>query len=575
VNGAFARLVALFVSVFFTARGGNESRPAYGSVFDLRDNVFVSWVLRRAKRDPWTIGAGLTYLVVLYGIVGVIYTFLASAGWRGSTTKEFLMTVHAIAWGANAFLFVLYVPTRFAQLIAFERERRTLDWLRMTPLHGWKLAIGCLASAYAVPLGLALTSIPHIFASLFSEIAGYAPGVLSAYSALAATSILATTLAGVVAFLPKKAAQASGGAFIVVIGLNIAGSMFQVPYFETFGCFGPWGGLIGPIEGAREPFVVSLFGTDFPGIALQVPLCVALGAIFLRAVANKMDDERTGLFGAREAALATIVLGIAALVSYSPVPHAGSYYYGGTATPGAVMGGRLLVLFLSMLPFAADSALTRDDLVRGLARAPAPPKPEERLSVWRAPLIAIAVLGVFGLVFSTFLGPTDRRSAVVIAGLCAGSYIAAASLAFQAARLIFPNRVPNVIAFAGLVLSWVVPLFASKIFHEIGAPAFLEALPKAFCPFLTIFSSAEVVDGVGASVSVDPVSMALVGILFNVLIAAALVAVIRGAAAQAADFAETLVSLPADAFAAPGTVENKCPVGHVYAATWATCPHCA
>ncbi|MBI3725137.1 hypothetical protein HY251_14485 [bacterium] len=543
-------------------------------VVDLGDNVVLTWALKKARRDPKTFGIAIVYLGALYGIAAILSFF-----WRPVTPGDWSKlwnVLHLIALSANSFLLLLVAPLGLAQALVVEREKRTFDHLRMTAQSGLTLAVGNVAAAYAVPILLGLASIPHVVMGCFSTEAGGLLGTFSAYAALIANSLWYTTLSGLLVFLPKKAAKAS--AIVVVVtgclsGVSALGR--YAPGFEVLSLFGQFAGIAG--DEMRE---VPFFGAHVPPLLVQVPLNLLLALLSLTALARKIEDDAPGIVGPVESMILGGVLAVLAVATYLPHPSLASGFYYQTRMVAELAAVRFLVLLFVTLPVASDNALAYEDLVRGLARARGEPRrASERLRIAHS-LAAVAVIFLgLALGMALCLEPGERKLAYFVAGLCAASYLGVAVLAFQAARLLFPFKAPNVIASSGLAFLWVAPLVASGAlkaivtFFGVSIPAFLYALPSVFCPFVIVVKTAQAITP-NTLEPVDPLSLALVATFLNVLMGGGLAVLIARAIAQASEFASTLVVLPADTFAAPGTMERRCERGHVYSAKWDSCPHC-
>ncbi|HZU98238.1 MAG TPA: hypothetical protein VFF73_16150 [Planctomycetota bacterium] len=544
-----------------------------GSLLDLANNPLVEWTARRARRDPRSVGFAVIYLIAVHGVTAIALTLMAAPGF-GLKWREFSFFVHFLTWAANAFLFGLWVPTRFAQALGTERERKTLDFLRMTRIPARKICIGALVSAYMVPVAVSLTSIPEILVGCMSEDVGYVLGVVEGYTGLVSTSLIATTFAGLISFIPKKGNQAAGGAFLILIVLLSAGGAFQAPFFEPLGCLGPWGGLVSEVKDGRVPFVVKLCGEKLPGVILQFPLAVALAHIFLTGTTRRIESETTGFLGLsaglKLGVLVTLVLAVT--FSTSPASHEG--YYWSQIEPGGPMAGRFMILLLALFPLAADTAIHREEVVRGLARAPEPPDADEQVAPWRSvfaltlPCILLASLITFGV------EPVYAVPAFVAAAVTASTLVVV-HFTFQVSRLYFSQPVRGVMANFVLGGFFFLPLLGAWGTGLLPLPAWVKEIPTMLCPFVAIFTAATARDRSGVAASgIDPIALSFVALLVNVLAAFGLHALIRELMGRAREFAATLTVLPADAFAPAGKLNKKCANGHLFSEMWEKCPHC-
>jgi hypothetical protein len=552
-----------------------KDRIGTGSVLDLVDNPLVAWAWRRAKRDPRTFGLAVVYLLFVHGATGVTFTLTAAPGF-GLKFQDLATIVHVLTWGANAFLFLLWVPTRYAQQLGLEREKKTLDFLRLTRVPSAKICFGTFVAAHMVPFYAAITSLPEVLLGCCSENAGYLPGVLQAYAGLVSASLIASALSGVLSFLPKKGIQAASSAFLAVVLLSVAGGFFAVPFFEPLGALGAWGGIFSGFAhgSSRDTFVVNILGTTLPGVLLQVPFALALGLILLDATTRRIEEDRPGFLGIVASRRLALLVAVVCAITYSDTSAVASYWRASDEW-GPALAGRMIVMFLVMLPYASDAAVHREDVVRGLARgASGQAIPEETLGPVRA-LGTIVALAALPTVLLALQVPSQHLVSVVVAGAVLASAVAVAHAVFQATRLYFSQPVRNVMATVALGALWFLPLLGSWGSGLLELPPYVVALPSMLCPFvaLTKASLARQPSYLSSS-DVDPIGPALVAVLLNVLIACGVFGLLRELVGRLKDFAATLAVLPADVFAPAGQVEKKCPNGHIYRAIWTACPHC-
>jgi hypothetical protein len=540
------------------------------SLLDIGDNPIVSWSMLRSRRDSRGLAVAIIYLLVVHGVMLMGLAFTTVPG--GIRFRELTAFAHFITWGANAFLFLLVVPTRHAQVIGTEREKKTLDFLRLTRLSSRRICMGSFVSAYMLPVLLALTSIPEILVGCFSEEAGYVTGVVQAYFALGASSLLATSIGGLIAFLPKKGNQAASTAFMVVVLLVAAGGLWSTPFAEVFGCLGPWGGLLSSAAHVHMRYLVKVAGADVPGVLLQVPLAALATSIFLRATTRKIHEERPGILGLSNATALALLIAAVSGATYST--ERSSYWYGAQPDPGPLIAGRMIIVLLALLPVAADGAVSREDVIRGLARAPRPPERDERLSIFGPIAAILLVLALHGAALVSAVEPR-HQVCVVIATAGAASALVVVHLIFQAARLFFSEVARNVMAIVGIAGLWFLPLLAFWGTSALDLPSWVRSLPSMLCPFVATTQASMARDRWPLPAGeVDPIALALVGVLFNVLAAVGLFAVTRELGGRLRDFAATLAVLPADVFAPAGRLGKKCDNGHQFSEVWDSCPHC-
>lgn len=547
-------------------------------VESLADNALLAWSFKRGRGASLAFTLG--WLAFLYGVTALMAAVILRPGLGGSM-RDFLQGLHILTWCANAALFCLVVPLRLAQQIATERERRTLELLRMTAMPDTSLALGAVAAAYGLPLMLGAMSLPLALAGACSgRLAGPVEAGL-AYVGLATSSLLYTMLAGVSAFAPKKATQASGGALLAVLGLAGVGALFAVPFAEPLGCLGPWGGFAGSFD-REDRFVVTILGQRYPGLGLQVLVQLALAAVLFRVVARKLASDDAFLLGVEGGTFFAVVLALVAAVTLAERPALRPYSWNRATAEG--LGARYVLLFFALLPVAVDSATPRELLIRGLARPPGErPHRDERRHPFLAPVAALVAAGLMSLGLWVSLGwvgvapssPFDPR-ALPVAAIALASYVAVAASAFQAARLLAPHTAPNTLAGAALLALWLVPLFTVKGLRELDIPLELSQLPEVVSPFPVIYRVAEsAATTPSTSEIIAPLSLGLASVIVNGVIVAGLQVLIRRGEERAEELARSLVTLPADAFGvAPGGLQKTCPRGHVFEAKWDACPHC-
>src|SRR5581483_4088869 len=175
---------------------------------------------------------------------------------------------------------------------------------------------------------------------------------------------------------------------------------------------------------------------------------------------------------------------------------------------GPALAGRMILMFLVMLPYASEAAVHREDVVRGLARAPAPPHRDERLAPLRV--------------------PAQHRVSAVVAGAVLASAVAVAHAVLQATRLFFSQPVRNVMATVVLGALWFLPLLGSWGSGLLDLPPYAVALPGMLCPFVALTKACVARQPAYISTSdVDPIGVALVAVLLNVLIACAIFGLLR------------------------------------------------
>jgi hypothetical protein len=146
-----------------------------------------------------------------------------------------------------------------------------------------------------------------------------------------------------------------------------------------------------------------------------------------------------------------------------------------------------------------------------------------------------------------------------------------ATLAFQAARLWTRDRgAPLFIGLVALVGVWFGPFVGSIGLRELGVSPTTADLPRLVNPFYAL----TYVGHTGRIGAFDPLALAITCATLHAFVALGVAWLVHSGARRVAELADSLVVLPADADDAPGTLERRCPNGHVYGGMWSTCPHC-
>lgn len=519
-------------------------------------NPLLSWSVRASLREGGALGA-----LVAFGALYYLMTLGTVAVWSLSTfpkpLAELLSILHYETWATNGAVLLLWAPTRLAARLATERERGTLEMLRLTGLTGPQLAVGLLGGALALPLALSALTTPVLLAGAFGHGGPLAP--LRAYPALLLLALCASLLGGLVGLGVKKAQTAgSTTVFFVMILLALSGP-YKAPGLAPLGALGPWGPGLATVERELD-FDVPVLGVEVPGELLQVPLLVVLAGALLHGLSRRLAGEPAVLVGRTAAtAIGGAVTALAAVTLPDP-----------SAPAAPALAGRVIVMFLGLLPLAVEAPVDWTDLVRGLARRGPDdrPFPDERLDPRRfAP--ATALLLAAGVVLLLAGNPPK---AVVVALLVAGGAWHVAALGMQAALLGTRDQgAPRALAGAGLAALWLGPLAGAWGLRMLEAPTALTVAPLLLNP---LFAIACAVATAGSALPVDPPAAALACAALHVFGAIGLFALVRAGLGRAEETAASLVVLPADADRAPGALSRRCARGHVFGEEWAACPHC-
>lgn len=519
------------------------------------------WLVPRAMRDTSSYISGFVFGLLFYGVVFLTALIWATSGPARTSARELLTAFHVEGLLATSIVLLLWSPSRLAQTLAREREVDTLSALRLTGLTGVELALGFLGHALALPLALCALTLPIVLAG-----AGGVTGPLGPLRSYTVLLLLALVyhLGAALAGLAAKKSQNAGGAavFGVLFLLGVSGA-YKVPHLEPLGLLGPWGAFLGPVPKDDLRFDLPFLGETVPGDLIQVGVLTVLALILLRALARQLAGDRPGLFVGAPAAIALSALGAAVVVVTV------------RAAPGPLAEltfGRLLVLLLLVAPLALEVPARFMDLVRGAARRDRddPPLPEERLDPRRllaGPAIVVVALVAIGLQ----LPGGDWSVRLAVAGAVLISTWLFAALAVQAARLWTRDKgAPLFFVLVGLVVVWGGPFVSAVGLRELGFGPAVTELPRLINPLYSL----RLTCATGSTGGLDPLALAATCAALHAFGALGMGWLVRTGERRVTELADSLVVLPADADDAPGTLERRCPAGHLYAGVWATCPHC-
>lgn len=251
----------------------------------------------------------------------------------------------------------------------------------------------------------------------------------------------------------------------------------------------------------------------------------------------------------------------------------------------SMLTSHVIVVFMPALLYALESPIRWRDLVRGRSRRGEHNATlvEERFDLARfAP--ALAVVGVFTgalvlvVAYASYFGGSDQVSVVAVLLAVSILVLAATVAAVSVQVALLTTRgvgSPRLLAGLALVVLWIGPLMASYILAAMGAPAGLYQLPRAVNPWYGIAMASHANDVAMGQRGLGPLALGMTCAAVHLFLAMALVSSLRTSLERAADHANSLVALPADAYAAPGTLTQRCGEGHMYSAAWEACPHCA
>ena len=539
----------------------------------MKQNPLIVWSLERVKRDPRGLAALLGFVLFFYGMVGL--TVLSWSSSLPRRMEDFLTILHYEAWGTNLLVLMLYAPARMAQGLARERERGTLDMLLLTGLSGRELALGQLGAAVILPLGMVLATAPVIFLGMFMD-HGF-EAVLRGYVGLFACLPVYALAAGIAGLSVKKAQSAGGAAILMLMGA-LASGLFLGPWrdLKPLAMLGPWGsGLATNRDELNQLFVL---GETLPAELLQLPLLAAMTWALLIGLDRRIGGEPAALLGRRGALTLAGGVALIAVLSFSPQRSFNWQWSFNPGDPSDQVFARYLMLWLVLLLLALEVPVGWRDLVRGLTRRADDDAAfdHERLRPARF-AAGPALLGVFTLltVWGAGLDETiDVGSFLGCLFVGASSWVVAA-VAFQAAHLLTRDQgMPRLFAILTLLAVWCGPLVASLILTEVGFGGPLAAIARMPNPVVGLYHAGYHVELGRGGAALDPLSLAVACTVVQLCLAAGGWRLVQLGQQRAEERARELVPLPADAYAAPGTLTQRCERGHLFTAAWQRCPHC-
>lgn len=531
----------------------------------------LDWRVRRAAQSRGALAGLLTFAVLFYGGVALSLITLGGHALLVGDVEPLLTMLHYEALAANAIILLFWAPSRLAQQLARERELDTLSLLRLSGLSGRQLALGFVGGSLALPLLLCALTLPVALLGAGGHCGPMGP--IRVYPVLLLLALCLQLAGGLVGLAGKSKAQNAGGAlvFVAIAALGLGG-LYRVPQLELFGVLGPWGAMLTtvplpPTSTERLTFELPLFGARLPGDLVQLAFLALLARLLLAGLARRFEDRAPSvLLGAPATlGLTALLLGLAA-ATYEP----------GALPVRETLCARLLLIAVFVAPLAVELPVRYADLVRGAARRDPddPPWPEERLLARRLLAGPLLTLGATLLLLFTTDAPQVegvRKGALVAAVVISCAWVFAA-LTLQAARLWTRDRgAPMFFAFLALAALWGGPFFSSFGLEELGLDAALIELPRVINPLYAV-KLASFIDQPVAGL--DPLALAISCAVLHGFGALGLWLLVQSGARRARELADSLVTLPADADDAPGSLERRCANGHLHAALWATCPHC-
>jgi ABC-2 family transporter len=550
-------------------------------------NPLAQWGLGQTRRDKRSLVLIIVFLVGFYGIAALIFINWASRRRRLEYLADGWGTLAAVVVGM---LLLLWAPARVATAIAKQREEGVLDMLRLTGMSGSDLAVGHLLTQMSLPLTMAALTTPLVLAGAFSE-AGPIGTMRLTIAMILLTPVYC--MVGALTGLTVKKPQTAGGAgmfaaIVLLIASGVAITLGQeLREVRILSFLGPWGPMA---AWDRETnFMIQSLGVGLPGDLLQIAFLVVLSTALLKAVAHRYTSPDAVFFGRRGALLILFSLCALALATWYPDPYPSTTHRWrrNFMDQPAALAFHLIVPFVALLWCAIETPLSARNFIRGKARRDADDSllPEERLIMSRFATPAI----IFGLATLLFFVPMGigaselsnrpgiweiSPAGLVLAGAIAVAAYALLSLTVQWAILATRDiGVPRLLAGMAVMAFWVLPVIGGAILNENGAPDEVASLAYGLNPFFGITAAAHA--GVAKPlVGFDSGGLALYCLAVQSFAAMGVFTALKTQRERLEDHANSLVVLPADAYAAPGTLTQRCEQGHLFTDIWDSCPHC-
>ena len=555
-------------------------------ITSLLNNPLAQWGLQHARRDRRFFAIILVFLFLFYGMAMLfVLNWMASFT---SKTKVLFTLFFGLSVTVNCLLLLFWAPARVASVIAKQREDGVLDMLRLTGMSGQELAIGHLLTQLSLPLILAGLTTPLVLLSLGSEVGP--SGVVRTYLCLALLTPVYCMIGALVGLAMQKSQHAGSTAvFASMFMLGAAGFALgsRILDFRCFALLAPWGPIFSELEPDKF-FTIQVLGKAVPGDLIQVVFLVILARALLAGLARRYTGEPALFFGRHGGLTMVIAVAVVSGLTFfpDPWPTLGNWWQPRYLNHAEGLAFHLILPFVALLWFAIESPVESRGLVRGMARRDADDfvPDEERLEWTRFAWPAIVYVLMGGLMLGILLFALKQvgdagggRLEISPVGLLLGVVIAVSAyvvavLTTQLVTLQLRDRhMPRLVAGAALVAVWLAPVIASFIMAELDVPRGICELARTVNPFYGMVMAAY---SETSMAGLDPSALAICSAAVHVFGALGLFSLLRVTSDKLSEHAATLVVLPADVQAAPGTLTRKCERGHLYTDAWAACPHC-
>ncbi len=555
-------------------------------ITSLLSNPLAQWGLQHARRDRRFFAIILVFLFLFYGMAMLfVLNWMASFT---SKTKILFTLFFGLSVTVNCLLLLFWAPARVASVIAKQREDGVLDMLRLTGMSGQELAIGHLLTQLSLPLILAVLTTPLVLLSLGSEVGP--SGVFRTYLCLVLLTPVYCMIGALVGLAMQKSQHAGSTAvFASMFMLGAAGFALgsRVLDFRCFALLAPWGPIFSELEPDKF-FTIHVLGNPVPGDLIQVVFLVILARALLAGLARRYTGEPALFFGRHGGLTMVIAVAVVSGLTFfpDPWPTIGNFWQPRYLDHSDGLAFHLILPFVALLWFAIESPVESRGLVRGMARRDADDfVPDEERLEWSRfawpPIVYVLMAGLMlGILMFTLkevgqagggrleISPVGLLLGVVIA---VSAYVVAVLTSQLVTLQLRDRHMPRLVASAALVGVWLAPVIASFIMSELGVQTEVCELARTVNPFYGIVMAAYSETSMSG---LDPSALAICSGAIHIFGALGLFSLLRVTREKLSEHAATLVVLPADVQAAPGTLTRKCAQGHLYTDAWATCPHC-
>lgn len=556
----------------------------------LLNNPLAQWGLGQTRRDKRSVVIVIVFMVIFYAIAGLIFILWASSG--GIRAKYLCNMWLGLSFIVDGVLLLLWAPARVAAAIAKQRAEGMLDMLRMTGLSGRELAVGHLLTQMSLPLSLAISTAPVFLFGIGSE-AGFV-GTLRMALVLILLTPVYCMLGALAGLTVKKVQTAGGGGMMVAIGLLILGGIAIGIGEETreariLAFLSPWGQF--RALDRETYFQLFVLGVGIPGDLIQTLFLAIISGALLGGVAQRYTSDDAVFLGRRGSLVFLFGICAIALVTWYPDPfpvNTHRWRNRDYLNQGPGLAFTLIVPLLALLWAALETPLSAQAYLRGMARHDPDDErlPEERFELGRflGPaaiygLFVLALLVPFGFAWAESLQRAGGLFQVSLPGILLGGAVALASYAFlllavQWAILVTRDiGVPRVLGGMAVLGVWILPVIAGAVLDEFGAPDELTSLAYGINPFYGIAAAAHS-GSPDAGFGLGPSAIGLYCLAVQTFAAIGIFMALSPQRERLEDQAQSLVALPAEAYAAPGTLTQRCEAGHLFTAVWSSCPHC-